>query len=152
MSADRVRGRNEPSEIAPRLYGLVGAEHLYTDPATVYESEVEDQMDPLPDRIEIEEWSVAPQRSHLIDAGSLLEHIHETACDNSDTDEGWCDHMADAVAKPDVIAATESLLDLIASKNQYLMADRLVATHVLTFDANGEPLYDGEPMYHGVAS
>lgn len=137
---------DSPRACAPHLYGLVSAEHLYTDPATVWESEVE-PFGPHADSIVIEEWTVAPQRNHLPDADDVLEHIHETACDRMETDEGWCDHMQAAVKKPDVVAATEALLDLIASKNQYLMADQLVATHVLTFDAKGEPLYDGEPMY-----
>lgn len=137
------------SKITPddRLYGLMDAEHLHNDPVMVYEVEVMDVYDPMPERIEVEEWTVAPQRNHLPDAGDLLEWLHETACDRMEVDEGWCDHMEAATKKSDVIAAAEALLDLLASKNQYRMADQLVATHVITFDAKGEPLLDGEPMY-----
>lgn len=142
-----VSAEDKSDHVPGRLYGLVGAERLHDDPATVFDSEIEDQFDPMPERIEIEEWSVTPQRNHLPAADTLLEWVAEWTVENALVDEVWSDHIYDGVALPDVVAATEALLDLLASKNQYRMADKHLRSLWVTFDEGGEPLLDGEPMF-----
>lgn len=156
-----------------RLYGLPSDEHLEFDPATVYEHEswlnaqddtweerestdplVPGYMEPVPPpgfSFVIEEWSVAPPRRHLPAADRVLDYICEWVSDNGEIDEDGYDAWSSHADDPDVVAAFDAALDLLASKITYRMADKLVATHVVTFDAAGEPLLDGEPMYHPAA-
>lgn len=129
-----------------RLYGQDGAEELYSDLGDAYESDIE-QCAPDPDPCECEsheilEWTVHPPRYHLQTAESILVRVV------GDLDE-WTesDDWSEAIEQPDVLAAMDAVLDLMASKVTYRMADRLVATHQITWDAKGEPLVNGEPMY-----
>lgn len=124
-----------------RLYGLPGAEQLRFDIAEVYETEIDAYFDD-PDRREwtVEEWTVAPARSHMVDVEGLLEWVDEWAAECGEISEGFGLPVKDA----DVVAAAEALLDLIASKVTWRMADRLVATHTITWDADNEPLLDGD--------
>ena len=131
-----------------RLYGTVGAEHLQTDAATVYETDIEPWHEPSPDlRIEIEEFDVHPARYHLPDADRLLEWVDEWACDMGDVDEFFGDRLRAVVAVDEVKQAAEALLDAVAAHMTYRMAKNHLRSLWVTWDEHGEPLLDGEPMY-----
>jgi hypothetical protein len=49
---------------------------------------------------------------------------------------------------PVVLAAAEALRTaLVERATPYWIADKRVGEHVVTWDAEGEPLVDGQPMY-----
>ena len=50
------------------------------------------------------------------------------------------------------IACFQKALDLWASKVPYWMADQHVASHWITWDADGNPLIDGQRIYTEVPS
>lgn len=125
-----------------RLYGSPGAERLWDDPATVYE-EHEDVWIPGA-TYSIEEWSVRPQRDFLPSADSVIERLVEGV---EEVDEDGADAWTNASLKPEVVAAFEAALDLLCSKVSYVMAEKLLTVHDLTFDPEGKPLLDGEPLY-----
>lgn len=129
-----------------RLYGTPGAEVMYTDVVSAYESQVEPCDDEVPGRAEIEEWSVHPPRHHMPTVGFLLDWLMEWTAENGEYGE---DFGGDAIVKDkEVIAAAEAFLDAVASKVWYRMADQKLASHWVTWDGQGRPLLDGEPMYH----
>jgi hypothetical protein len=130
-----------------RLYGLPGAEVLHLDPATVYESEIDPWLDEHKGSWEIEEWSVAPKVARLMDAGSIIERVVEWAVDDSCPDEHACEDIEKAGRDPEVLAAFENARQVMASKFNYEYADKIVTTHLVTWDDQSEPLLDGEPMY-----
>ena len=106
------------------LYGVPGAEHLALDPDTVLDCE----FDNAAEEVELEEWTVRPATDHLPRADRLLEWIEETAYDYGEVDEGFSDHLNNIMGREDVRAAASALLELIASKVTYCMADTLVST------------------------
>ena len=130
------------------LFGIPGSEHMYFDLATAYESQIDpyhDEHDNCPNQIE--EWSVCDAKGHLIDADSLLDWASEWSADNGELDEDGWDDLANAAKTADVRAAFETALDLWASKVRYRMADKCLRTWIITWDDEGEPLADGEPIY-----
>lgn len=140
------------AERSERLYGTVGAEEMYLDPAEVYESDIEPWHEPSTEaRIEVEEHDVHPPRYHLPTVDCLLEWVSEWACDMGEVGEGYVDHMEAAIAGEDVQQAADALLDLIAARIPYRMANKHLRSLWVTWDENGEPLLDGEPMYRPAA-
>lgn len=132
------------------LYGLPGAEVMYFDPATVYESEVEPwyaDSDVRPDRKVIEEWSVHDPTYHLPDADSIVEWMAEWAADGGEMDENGHSEVYEARKHPDVIAAAEALRQTMGAQVKYRMSNRHLRDLTLTWDEQGEPLLDGKPMY-----
>lgn len=129
-----------------RLYGTPGAEILWDDPATVYETEIEGDVGDLVNFV-VEEWTVCNPRSLLLSAEHLAEHVSEMI---DDVGEGGYERLAVIAADPEVVAAFDSAVALMASKWVWRQADTKVTDHYVTFDADGEPLYDGEPMYRPV--
>ena len=131
-----------------RLYGVPGAEHLHFDPAACYETDIEcwvDEHDRRP-RL-IEEWSVKDCTDHLPAADDLLLWMVEWTGDHGELDEDGFGAFENASKKDDVVAAAEALRTLLASKVGYRMADQHLRTLTVTWDDQGEPLLDGEPMY-----
>jgi hypothetical protein len=130
------------------LFGIPGSEHMYFDLANAYESQIDpyhDEHDIRPNQIE--EWSVCDVKGHLLDVDRLTDWAVEMACDDGMWDEDGADDIANAAKGPDVRAAFEAALDLWASKIKYRMADKCLRTWTITWDANDEPLADGEPIY-----
>ena len=129
-----------------RLFGVPDAENLHFDLASAYESEIEPWIEDggrAPGVIE--EWTVHPPEYHLPSAERIAEDIIENAAD--DTTEGYYDATAHIWKEADVLAAAEALRQVIASHITYRMADKKVAEHQITWDDEGEPLVDGQPMY-----
>lgn len=118
------------------LYGCPGAEHMEFDPESVCEGTMDQE-------VAIEEWTVKHPRSHLPTADALLDWLAES---DYEVTEGWWDSAVDAAAHEDVKVAAEALLDLMASKITFRMADRHIAN--LTFRWEGDDL-DGEYVLVG---
>lgn len=125
-----------------RLFGLPHAEVLHFDAATVYESEIDGQME-QDHPVEIEEWTVHPPRYHLPQVDRLLGWVEECAAEDGEIGE-WFDV---SFQSDTTMAAAAALLDTIASEITWRMADSKVASHWLTWDEAGEPLLDGKPLY-----
>lgn len=126
-----------------RLYGLPGSEYLVFDPSEVVEQWLCDAEDDEPRVFVIEEFSVHPTRYHLPDADRLLEWINEWTCENGEVGEDMELDCGD-----EVTAAVEALLDLIAAKVTWCMADKkLRELHVTPSDDPDNPLIDGQPAW-----
>lgn len=104
-----------------RLYGLAGAESMERDPEYVL-----DDVDPGGELV-VEEWTVAPARRHLPTAERLLDWVIEWAGDAGEVDEHWTDRAADVALDSAVVARADELLDALAARIGYRMADRHVA-------------------------
>lgn len=128
-----------------RLYGVPGAEVLYADPASVYESQIDGE--PQDRTYEIEEWSVAPKLDRVPTADTIIEDFVERAGDDCCPDEYAYEDLEKAGKHPDVIAAVENARQVFASKINYEYADKHLRTLTVSWDDNGEPLLDGKPMY-----
>lgn len=130
-----------------RLYGSEDAEVLFFDIADVYETDIEPWVDEHDRRPRtIEEYTVHPAEYHLPAADDIVEHVIEWIADN-DVTEGVFDGWETASKHEDVQQAFRDALNLLASKVTGRMADKLVATHTITWDDHGAPLVDGEPLY-----
>lgn len=122
------------------LFGLPGAESLHGSVAEVWESELDGQdEDDYP--FEVEEWTIRPVRSHFPTADVLIEYIAERWLAD-ETDEYFYEHALDHA--PTELA--EEFLLTWAKAIHYRMADKLVATHIITL-VDDEPHCNGEPIY-----
>lgn len=129
-----------------RLYGVPGAEALYRDIAEAYESQIEPFCDDHEGTRIIEEWTVLPAGSTFRSPADIVDWLCEDAAD--DAPDGWYDCIEHLDHDPVVLAAAEALrAALIERATPYWIADRRVAEHTITWDAEGEPLVNGEPMY-----
>jgi len=138
-------------KLEERLWGVPGAEVLYDDPATCYDAHIGEvtDADTSGTPFRIEEWSAHPPRYHMPCVQTVAAWVAEWVADNGDTNEyGLCDFEAAAV-DAEVDAALDAALDVWATKITHRMADRLIATHTVTWDDAGGPLLDGDPMYGG---
>lgn len=110
-------------------------------------------LQPFPgESFKIEEWSATSLADYVARRASddtlhILEHLHDQYCEDVGM-ENACDHIERAANDDDVRAAFVSALKLFASKcTGYLIADKLLHTYTITWDADGEPLADGMPIY-----
>jgi hypothetical protein len=138
---------------ARRLYGLRRDEYLQTDPAVVYERWLDDRYEaPGPDEtpLEIIEWSCVDLNTQITAADYILERIAEDIGDECGYGEAG-EAASKACHHPDVVEACEAMRAEIAAKfTGWLTADSELRTLIVTWDADGEPLLDGEPMYRKV--
>lgn len=130
------------SDETPNLFGYPDSEVLYDDPATVWESEIEPFIDTDSDDPayaesgwDVEEWT--SERAYRPgEAEWLLESFltfHRLTNDQA------------------VIAAVAALDALLVEKITYRNAVEKVATHRITL-VDGEPMWNGEPMYRKAES
>lgn len=108
-----------------RLYGLPGAMHLHAALNDAIE-EAWDVTDKDGTPPVIEEFTVHEPQYHLPSAGSLAEHCADIA-DESETDEDAAEEFRIASEDPDVLAALQAAIDVMASKVNYRMSNELVA-------------------------
>lgn len=138
----------------PNLFGYPDAEVLYDDPATVWESEIEPYIDTDGDDPayaesgwDVEEWTseraYQPGRAEWL-LEFYLENVLEEVCDDGET----FDRL---IKDPDVIAANAALDALLVEKITYRNAVKKIATHRITL-VDGEPMWNGEPMYRKAES
>jgi hypothetical protein len=114
----------------PRLYGMPSAELLYDSIDEVIDTDIEPFGVEGP--VEIEEFDVHPARYHLdlvIPPEGLLEHIREEVEDYGEISES--PHPWFNIADPELLAAADQLLDLIASKVTWRQARNRLATHTV---------------------
>lgn len=134
-----------------RLFGRPGAEILHADIAGVYESEIDPWLDEEPgpetQAYEIEEWTVADPRRAFPAGDRIAEWITETVADEGEGDEGFFDDVERAAIRAQAVEWFDAVVAAWAKRMTYRMADRKVASHLVTWNAAGEPLLDGEPMY-----
>ncbi len=120
----------------PRLYGLPGAEILYDSIDEVINTDIEPFGVDGP--VEVNEFDVHPVRYHLdlvSPPAALLEHIREEVEDYGEISESprpWFD-----IGDPELLAAADQLLELIASKVMWRQARNLLATHTVA-NVDGE--------------
>ena len=134
-----------------RLYGAPYAEQLYPDPAGAYEAQIEPHLERYGALVDheakatIEEWTVADQRQFLPSPDTVLEDLCERVADDA-VHEYMYERLENIVGTEEIVQAVEAVLALIASKIDFWMAEKHVATHTITWDETG-PLIDGEPLY-----
>jgi hypothetical protein len=147
MSECRIQTniRNElPVTDDRRLYGLPEAEWMESDPSAVYES-AEENFDSRPESFTIEEWSVHPPRYHLPTSDVLIGWIADWVADNGGRIMDGV--MGFEVESAEATVAAEALLQVIANNITGMMADKRLRTLTVTWNSDGGPLLDGEPMY-----
>ena len=128
-----------------RLYGLPGAERLHFDPADVVQEWLDDRCDDGAEpRFVIEEFSVRPARDHLPTPERVLEWIEEWSNEHGE----WSDDPDLSIGGDEALAATDALLDVLATQITFRMADEhLRDLHVTPSDDPDNPLLDGEPTW-----
>jgi hypothetical protein len=140
--------------VPERLYGLRGAETMHSTPAEVYESRIEpycDEHDMRP--WIIEEWTkestVDVARRWFLSSEAVIEHIIDCFMDEygAEGDVG----VEKAESDPEALKLADALITHLADMVRWRRADKKVAEHTVTWDADGEPLLDGEPMYRQAA-
>lgn len=134
------------------LFCQDGDEYLDDDIAAVWERIYDDLPEPAdrepgdPVQWEIQEWTSTPLGSFLTSTDRILERIEEDLYD--ETGEAAQATIENAVGKPEVVAAFEYARALLARHlSGFSMADRHIATHIITLDEHDQPLVNGEPMY-----
>lgn len=138
------------AETNERLWGLPGAERMHSDVAELWEADIEPYTDVLDERRSrfVEEWTVCPPSTHLLSPSDLLYAIHERVHDDGElTLDGGEDYFNEN--DPKLLAAAQTLLDAIAETVTWRQADERIATHVVSWDVDGNPKCDGEPIYAG---
>ena len=140
------------TEAPDRLYGTRGSETLYGDLVDVYQYDIEpyyeqSDTDLGTAAVEIEVYDVHPPRTHLPQVERLLEWIVEYASEMGEVDEGFHDQLDARMGDTAVRRAAEGFLDLIAFGVKYRMAADRVATKVLTWNEDRQPVVDGEALF-----
>lgn len=135
--------------IPERMYVLDGNERGHDDCGALYECDIEPDLveDPGPHLkpIEVEEWTVKAGRDLMPRADIIVERIAEDLYEDGGE---FADRAIEAIADDDAVtAAAEKLLDAMARHCSYFLANKRVATHTISWDAQGEPLWNGERMY-----
>lgn len=123
------------------LFGLPGAEQLYSDAAELWETELDGQDDEPEGGWIVEEWTSRPPRWHMPSAEYVVEHVLEYIAE-AEVDEYGYDSW-EIASRPDEI---EAVLVAWAGRVTYRMADKCIATHRITM-VGDDPYLDGEPMY-----
>jgi hypothetical protein len=139
--------RREPD----RLYGEPGAEYLYDDPATVWESEIDPHREYAADLVDewiIEEWTVKPVDVCVPSAVSIVEYVAEMTADDLEATE---DPLPNITRNQAALAAAEALRAVFVGQVTWFSADKRVGERVVTI-VDDEPHLDGEPMYRPVVS
>lgn len=139
------------AEELEHLFGFDGDEYLQNDLDTVVEQWLDDH-DPTqedePTEFEVLEWSSVSVGTYLPSAERVLEWMEERAADDILFEEA-ADALLDASQRPEVIAAAEQMRKVFmdAIGTGWRMADKIVASHHFTFDADRRLLCNGTPYY-----
>lgn len=134
------------------LFCQDGDEYLDDDIATVWERIYDDLPEPAdhepddPAQWEIQEWTSTPLGDFLPSTSRVLERMEEDLYD--EVTEYANGAIESAFAKSEVIAAFDYARALLARHlARFAMADKMIATHIITLDEHDQPLVNGEPMY-----
>lgn len=132
---------------ADRLYGIRDAEELHDSIVDAYELHVEPSYEPEDGPCVIEEWTVHPPRYHLPSAPEIAAWLVDEAELNGDLTDEAGETLRRQLRHPEILTAADALLEALAARMTYRMADEMVAEHDVTFDADGKPMVDGKPLY-----
>lgn len=132
-----------------RMFCLHGDERGYPDVAALYEMVVDPDLDedpgPQTPPVLVEEYTTRTGRDLVPGTDVIVERIAEMVWDEAgDLANDWHDRVQTNLA---VQAAVEALRDEVGKTIAFFLSGKKVATHQLTWDAHGEPLLDGEPLY-----
>jgi hypothetical protein len=136
------------------VYYTADGERGYEDIASLYESFRDDWDDDNPaDRrdLHVEEWSTHPVRKH-VSSDNMLDHVVEHLLEYDleevgDEDGTLAAKIEDRARDPLVRMRFTAFVDLLFKGVSWWVAGKVVATHRITHDDNGEPLFDGKPLY-----
>lgn len=139
-----------------RLFGVPDAEVLRFSAVDVWESDIEPNVDDDDYSTEIYEWSVCKPIGHLPGTDRVIDEILDWMEECGELVEDVFPESERKALEKDyqVQAAAQALLDVIASKLKFRMADQLVEVHSLTLartrSGDLEPMLDGDPLYPGL--
>lgn len=133
------------------VYYTEALEEGRTDPASLYEVLECDWDEGERHDIDITEWSTKPVRSHVHDEhvlDHLVERLIEFDLEEAGDEYGTLAEKLEGRAKDvDVQTGFRLFLDQLFDGVSWWVADEVVAKHKITHDDNGEPLFDGKPLY-----
>lgn len=133
----------------PNLFGLPDAETLYDDPAEVYETDIEPWVGDDRRSWEIVEHASRWATDDVPDPDAIVDWIAETYAEGEMAPDDGNETENRIKASPAVRMAAEMLFGAVCGTITYRWADTEVETHEVTFTGDGEPLYDGKPLYGG---
>ena len=124
----------DAARLEQRLYGVDGDESLSLDECSAADRIAElDEPETYPHtcRLELAEFSVLPKGDYgdeaMMGGADIAELVAERAAE-----ECWFEQIGDEVVaaarEPDVIAAFQAARDLLASKQRFLCADKIIDT------------------------
>lgn len=131
-------------------------EYLFDDPGEVYDNWLNTFEDDPPAirALEIIEYDSLPLSHFLCRADLLIDRALEILADDEITEGAWeqVDRKWQAIARdPDVLDAFNNAREVLGMaldrEVSYRMGGKKIATHWITFTEDGQPLYDGEPLY-----
>ena len=131
------------------LYGRDGDEVLFDSLGGAIEAFDWEWDDLRGETVDIYVWTTVPLGAFLPKAEVILDWIAETVYE-AEVVEAASDHVNDAVADSLVVAAFTDACEVLRRRldaSRFAMAGRHVQTIKVTWDENGEPLADGEPVY-----
>ena len=132
------------------LYGFDGDEFLDDDPADTYERWIEwqDEVERGPDTppLHISEWSSKSLAHLLPSVDRLIEWANEHASEDACWEEAG-EALDRTAADPDVVAAFAAAVDVWSRKlePEFRVADEHLRTVIVTWGADGEPVYTFGP-------
>lgn len=112
--------------MAELLWGFDHWENLYLDLDSAVEVYIDGLTTDKAHEVTFLAHSVHEAISHLPDADWLLSELRERTCEWGEVDEGFTEQISRILESPEVTAAAQALLDLIASKITYRMADKVI--------------------------
>lgn len=135
-----------------RLFMLPDADRSHDSITALYDFEIKPYLTPGGPRLDewvVEEWTALTADHALPDPTRVAEQAAEDASDDMDGEgRSWVFWEAASDA-PEVVEAFRAALLLMASKVDYRVCGKKIGEHLVTFDATGRPLVDGDPM-HGM--
>lgn len=121
-----------------RLFGLNGRERLWVDiDHAIDEANDVAAWGDMPKPPPVEEWDAYPPAYHLPDAEWAAESAAEHACCTDMTEDGGDEWWA-LRKDPEVIAAFQAALDVLASKVAYRVARNRIAIWDPPIEKGGE--------------
>lgn len=128
-----------------RLFGLPHAERMHFDiDSAINEVLCDYDQDVKPDSFMIEEWTTTSADLWLPSTESTLEWMVESTADEA-INEDLFEAYSTAAQHPAVKAAMQQVNMLLASKVGYRMANKMIATHHVTFSFDGTKVFvDGQ--------
>lgn len=142
-----------------RLWGVPGAEDMQFEAESAYESQIDGYYDGGEDDLldqthYLEEWSVEAVIDSFPSAVTLREYMAEFIAERAVDGHGGEDYyeaVETAFNVPEVEQYLQMALEHAAGNITYRCADKLIATHAITYakreDGGIDVFMDGKPFY-----